>query len=105
MAINTNSEYLISSLQRLNVTSADIDVMLVESGLDGSAPLDITACKNAIYNGFSKIIPLANVSEGGYSISWNMNAVKLFYANLCRELGKENVLEIKPKVKDKSNYW
>jgi hypothetical protein len=46
-----------------------------------------------------------NVSEGGYSISWNMDAVKLFYAALCNELGVENVLVNRPKVRDRSNFW
>lgn len=103
MAINTNSEYLFASLSRFNVNSNDIDVMLLEAGLDGSASVDIAACKEAIYNGISKVIPLANVSEGGYSIIWNMEAVKIYYAQLCKELGKENVLQ--PIVRNKSNLW
>ena len=48
---------------------------------------------------------LQNVSEGGYSISWNMEAVKLYYAALCNELGKENVLVARPKVRNRSNIW
>ena len=103
MAINTNSEYLFTSLSRFNISSNDIDVMLLEAGLDDSASVDIAACKEVIYNGISKVIPLANVSEGGYSITWNVEAVKIYYAQLCKELGKENVLQ--PIVRDKSNLW
>ena len=46
-----------------------------------------------------------NVTEGGYSVSWNMDAVKLFYNALCNELGKENVLFSRPKIRNKSNIW
>lgn len=103
MAITTNNEYLLAALSRFNVSQTDIDVMLLEAGLDGSASVDIAACKEAIYNGISKVIPLANVSEGGYSIVWDMEAVKIYYAQLCKELGKENVLQ--PIVRNKSNLW
>ena len=103
MAINTNSEYLFASLSRFNVNSNDIDVMLLEAGLTSSASVDVTACKTAIYNGLTKMLPLANVSEGSYSFSGNMEAIKWYYNQLCRELGKENVLQ--PIVRDKSNLW
>jgi len=37
MAITTNNEYLLAALSRFNVSQTDIDVMLLEAGLDGSA--------------------------------------------------------------------
>lgn len=46
-----------------------------------------------------------NVSEGGYSISWNMDAVKLYYSALANELGVENVLVSRPKIRNRSNMW
>jgi hypothetical protein len=48
---------------------------------------------------------MQNISEGGYSISWNMEAAKLFYNSLCSELGLENVLVGRPKVRNRSNLW
>ena len=103
MAIATNNEYFLAVLSRFDVTQTDIDVMLLEAGLTGSASVDITACKTAIYNGLTKMLPLANVSEGSYSFSGNMEAIEWYYNQLCRELGKENVLQ--PIVRDKSNLW
>ena len=81
----TNKEYLTKSLNGLNLIACDV----------------------AVYNRMSVILKgmLQNVSEGGYSISWNMEAVKLYYAALCNELGKENVLVARPKVRNRSNIW
>jgi hypothetical protein len=53
----------------------------------------------------SEILPVANISEGGFSLSWNMDALKMWYNALCKELGKENILGGKPKVRNRSNSW
>lgn len=104
----TNKEYLSKSLNGLNVSSDDIDVILAKAGLDGNAVMtDTKGCDNAVYQRFSVVLKgmTQNVSEGGYSISWNIEAVKMFYNALCNELGKENVLVGKPKVRNASNWW
>jgi hypothetical protein len=103
----TNKEYLTKSLNGLNVTEDDIDIILVKSGLDGGADVDINGCDNAAYKRFSIILKgtLQNVTEGGFSVSWNMDAVKMYYNSLCNELGKENVLVGRPKIRNRSNVW
>ena len=104
----TNKEYLSKSLNGLNVSSDDIDVIMAKAGLDGNAVMtDTKACDNAVYQRFSVVLKGMPqiVSEGGYSISWNIEAVKMFYNALCNELGKENVLVGKPKVRNASNWW
>lgn len=103
----TNKQYLTKSLNGLNVSEDDIDVILLKSDLDGDAIVDVQACDKAVHKRMSVILKgtMQNVSEGGYSISWNMEAVKLFYAALCNELGLENVLVGRPKVRNRSNYW
>ena len=103
----TNKQYLTKSLNGLNVSEDDIDVILLKSGIDSEATASVSVCDNAVYNRMSVILKgtTQNVSEGGYSISWNMEAVKLFYNALCNELGKENVLVGRPKVRNRSNYW
>ena len=103
MAIATNNEYILAVLSRFDVTQTDIDVMLLEAGLTGSASVDVTACKTAIYKGFTIMLPLANVSEGGYSNSWNMEAIKWYYNQLCKELGESNVLQ--PEIRNNTNIW
>lgn len=103
----TNKEYLTKSLNGLNISEDDIDIILLKGGLDADDKADVKACDVAVYNRMSVILKgmLQNVSEGGYSISWNMEAVKLYYAALCNELGKENVLVARPKVRNRSNIW
>lgn len=89
------------------MTDDDIDIILVKSELDADADVDVRSCDMATYNRMSVLFKAAllNVLEGGYSVSWNMDAVKLFYKALCSELGMENVLLARPKVRSRSHLW
>lgn len=103
----TNREYLLRSLEGLGLTEEDIDIIILKSKITPEAEADVDKCDLAIYNRFSVVLKGAtqNVSEGGYSISWNLEALKLFYAQLASELGKPNLLNSQPKIRNKSNYW
>ncbi|KAA6300917.1 MAG: hypothetical protein EZS26_002943 [Candidatus Ordinivivax streblomastigis] len=103
----TNKEYLTQSLSGLNLSEGDIDLILLKGSLSGEANVDVAACDNAVYNRFSIVLKgaLQNISEGGYSVSWNMDAVKMYYNALCNEWGKENILISRPKVRNRSNGW
>ena len=103
----TNKEYLIQTLSGLNISDGDIDVIILKAGIDGSLTADFAACDMAVYKRMSVILKgaLQNTTEGGYAVSWNMEAVKLFYLALCEELGMENVLINTPKVRNKSFMW
>lgn len=103
----TNKQYLTKSLNGLNISDDDVDIIILKSGLDGDANADVSACDKAVYHRMSIVLKGAtqNVSEGGYSISWNMEAVKLYYNALCNELGMENVLVGRPKIRNRSNIW
>ncbi len=103
----TNKEYLTKVLNGLNLTDDDIDIIILKASLDGDADVDINGCDKAVYNRMSIVLKGAtqNVTEGGYSISWNLEAVKLYYNALCNELGFENVLVGRPKVRNRSNVW
>jgi len=103
----TNKQYLTTTLNGLNVSDSDIDIILLKAGLSADTEVQINQCDNAVYNRMSVVLKgtTQNVTEGGYSVSWNMDAVKLFYNALCNELGKENVLFSRPKIRNKSNIW
>lgn len=103
----TNKEYLINLLSNLNITENEVNIILLKGALNGDAEVDMTSCDLAIYNHISMIFRALtqNVSEGAYSVTWNMEAVKLFYGALCNELGKENVLIGRPKVRNRSDFW
>jgi len=104
MAITTNRDYLLKSLAKFNISEDDVDVILAESTeLNGSGTLSVASCKQAIYKSLSSILPLANISEGHFSVTWNMEALKLWYNVLCKELGKPNAL--KPAIRNRSDLW
>ena len=103
----TNKQYLTKSLNGLNVSEDDIDIILLKGSLDADADASVSDCDTAVYHRMSIVLKGAtqNVSEGGYSVSWNMEAVKMYYNALCNELGLENVLVGRPKVRNRSNFW
>ena len=103
----TNKQYLTTTLNGLNVSADDIEIIMLKAGIDADSNADTGSCDNAVYNRMSVVLKgmTQNVTEGGYSVSWNMDAVKLYYNALCNELGKENVLFSRPKIRNKSNVW
>ena len=76
----------------LNVSADDIEIIMLKAGIENRM--------SVVLKGMTQ-----NVTEGGFSVSWNMDAVKLFYNALCNELGKPNVLFSRPKIRNKSNIW
>lgn len=70
---------------------------------DPDAEVDTTTAKRALCKEFGSIIPLANVSEGGYSVSWNWEAIKFWYNQTCSELGITPMTT--PKVRNRSKRW
>ena len=70
---------------------------------DENAEADPTTAKTALVKEFATVIPLANVSEGGYSVTWNWEAIKTWYNITCGELGI--IPANKPKVRNRSNVW
>lgn len=103
MAITTNRAYLQATLNKFNLTDSDIDLIMVEHP-ELEEALNVKACKLAMYQSMSAILPTCNVSEGGYSVSWNMDALKLWYSALCSELGMDTTIG-RPSVRNRSNSW
>lgn len=103
MAITTNLQYLQAALSKFDVSENDIEIILIDNSLSGTAAVNASACKLAMYNSLSNILPLCDVKEGGYSKTWNVEGLKLWYNSLCGELGRPNVLT--PKVRNRSYLW
>ncbi|MEI6752353.1 MAG: DUF6706 family protein [Paludibacter sp.] len=100
----TNSEYIGKSLSKFEVSSDDVELILVENGLTGERMLDLKAAKSAICKSLGVWLPIfSSVSEGGVSKSWNFDALKLYYSSLCNELGVANTTS--PSVRDRSYLW
>lgn len=109
----TNREYLEANVGAI-LGSQGIEALALSAqgagaclNLDERA--DASACSLALYHGVPLLIgkTLANVTEGGYSISWNESALRLFYSALCARLGKPNLLDEaeKPRVRNRSHLW
>lgn len=102
----TYKEWFSRTVSRFGVECGDVDLMLVnQQGAipDPDAEVDTTTAKRALCKEFGSIIPLANVSEGGYSVSWNWEAIKFWYNQTCSELGITPMTT--PKVRNRSNRW
>jgi hypothetical protein len=69
---------------------------------DPGADVDVKIAKTALCNEFA-IMVVANITEGGYSKSWNMEGVKLWYNITCAELGRTPAGG--RKLRDKSFVW
>ena len=96
-------EYLTATLSRFNLSDADIDLIIINQGLEGGE-LDVKTAKMAIFKEFSLILPLANISEGGLSISWNIDALKMWYSQLANELGEVDLLNVKSDTVQDMSY-
>lgn len=99
-------EWITASTARLNISAADVELILTNQNElipDPTATVNVRTAKLALCREIAAVLPLCNVTEGGYSLSWNMDAVKLWYSGMCRELGINDVT--KPKVKGRSDLW
>ena len=102
----TYKEWFTRTTTRFGIEAADVELILTNQQAtipDANAEVDITTAKKALCKEFGSLIPLANVSEGGYSVSWNWEAIKFWYKQACGELGITPLTT--PKVRNRSNRW
>ena len=102
----TYKEWFTRTTTRFGIEAADVELILTnqQSAIpDANAEVDVTTAKKALCKEFGSLIPLANVSEGGYSVSWNWEAIKFWYKQTCGELGITPLTT--PKVRNRSNRW
>ena len=86
----TYREWITATAKRFGATAEDVELILANQTAlipDAEADADPTTAKKALVAEFASVIPLANVSEGGYNVSWNWEAVKMWYDITCGELG------------------
>lgn len=102
----TYKEWFTATGRRFGIEGGDVDLILanqIDLIPDENAQVDPTTAKTALVKEFASVIPLANVSEGGYAVSWNWEAIKFWYETTCGELGLTPAN--KPKVRNRSNRW
>jgi hypothetical protein len=105
----TYRQWITATINRFGAGAADIDLILSnqkELIQDANLEADIKIAKTALCREFANLIPLANISEGGYSVYWNWDAVKFWYNQTCDELGLTPVdFGDKPRIRNKSYVW
>ncbi len=102
----TYKEWINRNVARFGVSNADAELMLANQAAlipDPEAEVNPTTAKTALCKEFGSLIPLANVSEGGYSVSWNWEAIKFWYNQTCGEVGL--IPANAPKVRNRSRIW
>lgn len=87
-----NKEYISATLSRFNIGDTEIDLILLNQGIDAQENVNIGLAKMAMFKEMSLLIPIADLKEGGFSITWNIEAIKLWYSLLAKELGREDIL-------------
>lgn len=102
----TYKEWIKRTVAKFQVGNDEAELILCnQKGLipDPDAEVVARTAKTALCKEIATLIPLANVSEGGYSVSWNWEAIRLWYNATCSELGIANAS--KPAIRNKSNVW
>lgn len=100
----TYKEYITKTLNRFYISPDDIEILILNQSIDPEADVDVHTAKMAIYNEFSSILPVANMSEGGSSVTWITENVLTWYSLLASELGMPDIMDDNT-VKDLSTYW
>lgn len=103
----TNKEYISAYLGKYGVTDDEVTLLLMEQGITPDAEADTTnlsPLKVAMYNWLPGMIAgLQNITEGGYSITWNVDGLKTWISWLAGQLGLSDPYAAK--VRNRSNLW
>jgi hypothetical protein len=100
------TDWITRTLSKFQISPTDVELILFNQRLiipDPNAEADVTTAKRAIVSELATIIPLMDIGEGGYSISWNWDAIKFWYSQTCAELGLTPVGA--PTIRNRSNVW
>lgn len=94
----TLGEYSKQKFQTFGISLSEADLL----GISLSSGLELTeevAAKNiaAVSVGIARLIPelllrATSISESGFSMSWNIEGIKQYYAFLCRTYGLKDVI-------------
>ena len=91
-SVELSDDFIALELARVNFDSA--------SEMDSASNVD-----EFFYNVIPDLILMpSNVSEGGFSLSYDKNAMTSYYKMLCTKLGKPNLLS-QNTIKDITSKW
>ena len=91
-SVDLSDDFIALELARVNIDSA--------SEMDSATNVD-----EFFYNVIPDLILIpSNVSEGGFSLSYDKNSMNAYYKMLCTKLGKPNLLS-QNTIKDITSKW
>ncbi len=102
----TYKEWMSAMGSKFGMSESDVELVLTNQSCiitDPEETVEVTKAKTALCKEFAVVMPLTNVTEGGYSLSWNMDAVKLWYKQTVSELGLADATT--PRIRNKSKIW
>lgn len=101
----TAGEYVTQKFQSFGITMSEADLLDVSLYSGIVSDEDVTEANiPAIHVGIARFIPslllrATSISESGFSMSWNIEGIKQYYAYLCRTYGlKDEINTDKPTV-------
>lgn len=104
----TIGNYIKAKFNLWSVELSDDFINLELSRINLNAADNMTSASNVdefYYNVIPDLLLMpSNVSEGGFSISYNQNAMTSYYKMLCTKLGKQNLLS-QNTIKDITSKW
>jgi len=106
----TIREVITSTLQRYHIelSEAELDAKLILQGLNPTDAFNPSAdrpMKLAIVSVIPELLLAPDVQEGDYAVKFDRNAIMRYYSLLCQELGVEDKLNPKPKIRNRSRRW
>ena len=107
----TNGEYMMQKLQAFDITEAqllDSGVTLNDTYVPGSRTVAIGIIK--VIEDLVLSPQRTNISENGFSVSWNVDNLAKYYKYLCKKWDYTPDTEVLeslqiPTIKDVSNTW
>ena len=100
----TVNDYILQKFQTfgVNLSEADLLDMCLASKISGEDEMN-EDCHGRVSVAITKFIPslllrATSISEGGFSMSWNIQGIKDYYSFLCKQYGLKDELGNKPKV-------
>lgn len=103
----TIADYIIADFAQFGVelSQNEIDALLIDNNVSSGDLYDSKIAKKVIHSYIPKLLLKPQVSEGGYSVKYDSQAITNYYLLLCSELGLENKLNPTPKIRNRSNLW
>lgn len=108
----TVTDYIESKFRTFGISMSEADLLDVWTGNNAELSAENKSDVEIAMAGFIPQLLLrpTSVSEGGVSLSFNVQAIKDYYAFLCKKYGLEDLLNSKPiseisTITDISDRW